>query len=90
VQLAEALEKPGKPIFFETPAWSLSMGWWSFVGVGMVGMEKRRAWVQGGLGTSTTPHARRFIESRETSRGQQQVKPLGPPSSSRWSSGGGP
>ena len=34
VQLAEALEKPGKPNFFETPAWSLSMGWWSFVGVG--------------------------------------------------------
>ena len=27
VQLAEALEKPGKPTFFETPAWSLSMGW---------------------------------------------------------------
>jgi hypothetical protein len=24
---AEALEKPGKPIFLEMPAWSLSMGW---------------------------------------------------------------
>ena len=90
VQLAEALEKPGKPTFFETPAWSLSMGCWSFVGVGMVGMEKRRAWVQGGLGTSTTPHARRFMGSRETSRGQQ-VTPLGPPASSSWTwpSGGG-
>ena len=26
VQEAEALEKPGKPTFFETPAWSFSMG----------------------------------------------------------------
>ena len=26
VQEAEALEKPGKPTFFETPAWSLSIG----------------------------------------------------------------
>ena len=39
VQLAEALEKPGKPTFFETPAWSLSMGWVSFVGL-EVGDEK--------------------------------------------------
>ncbi len=27
VQEAEALEKPGKPTFFETPAWSFNMGW---------------------------------------------------------------
>jgi hypothetical protein len=26
VQEAEALEKPGKPTFFETPAWSFNMG----------------------------------------------------------------
>jgi hypothetical protein len=25
MQLAEALEKPGKPTFFETPAWSFNM-----------------------------------------------------------------
>jgi hypothetical protein len=27
VQEAEALEKPGKPTFFEMPAWSFNMGW---------------------------------------------------------------
>jgi hypothetical protein len=26
VQEAEALEKPGRPTFFETPAWSFNMG----------------------------------------------------------------
>jgi hypothetical protein len=26
VQKAEALEKPGRPTFFETPAWSFNMG----------------------------------------------------------------
>jgi hypothetical protein len=30
-------------------------------------MEKRRAWVQGGLGTSTTLHARHLKASRESS-----------------------
>jgi hypothetical protein len=59
--------------------------------LGLRSMEKQRAWVQGGLGTSTTPHARRFMGSWETSRGQQQLTPLGPPASSGWpSSGGGP
>ena len=32
-----------------------------------VGVKKRRAWVQEGLGTSTTPHARRFMGTRESS-----------------------
>jgi hypothetical protein len=27
VQEAEALEKPGKPTFFETPAWSFNIEW---------------------------------------------------------------
>jgi len=27
VQEAEALEKPGRPTFFERPAWSFNMGW---------------------------------------------------------------
>ena len=26
VQLADALEKPGRPTFFETPAWSFNIG----------------------------------------------------------------
>ena len=32
------------------------------------GREKRRAWVQGGLGTSATRHARRLMGSRSSSR----------------------
>ena len=40
VQEAEALEKPGRPTFFETPAWSFSMGM-KFLLVGwIVGLEK--------------------------------------------------
>ena len=36
VQEAEALEKPGKPTFFETPAWSFNMGM-KFLWGGLVG-----------------------------------------------------
>ena len=40
VHEAEALEKPGRPTFFETPAWSFSMGM-EFLLVGwIVGFEK--------------------------------------------------
>ena len=37
MQLAEALEKPGKPTFFDTPAWSFNMGGF-FLGL-WVGVE---------------------------------------------------
>ena len=49
VQLAEALEKPGKPTFLETPAWSLSLGWVSFVGL-EVGNRKATGVGAGRLG----------------------------------------
>jgi phosphopantetheinyl transferase len=36
VHEAEALEKPGRPTFFETPAWSFNMGiFLSWLGVGL-------------------------------------------------------
>jgi|LakMenE01Jun11ns_1017448.scaffolds.fasta_scaffold9664305_2 hypothetical protein len=35
VQEAEALEKPGRPTFFETPAWSFSILVLAFVEKGM-------------------------------------------------------
>jgi hypothetical protein len=73
------------------------MSWWPFVGVG-AGMEKRRAWVQRGLGSSTTiqPVASWGLGELRAGQGQQQVTPPGPPASAGWRrcwpswSGGGP
>ncbi len=39
VQEAEALEKPGRPTFFETPAWSFNMGMKFLLGVWVGGSE---------------------------------------------------
>ena len=46
VQLAEALEKPGKPTFLETPAWSFSMG--------LVFLGLDYGWQDGGFDFSAT------------------------------------
>jgi hypothetical protein len=43
VQLADALEKPGKPTFFETPAWSFNMGMVLSVAVGGRGTREQIA-----------------------------------------------
>jgi hypothetical protein len=49
-------------------------GWWRRIQrrhlepLNLLEIEKRRAWVQGGLGTSATRHARRLLGSRETDR----------------------
>ena len=66
VQEAEALEKPGRPTFFETPAWSFNMGMKVLL-VGLLSVKKRRAWVHEGLGTSTTLHARHLWGRWESS-----------------------
>jgi hypothetical protein len=41
VQEADALEKPGRPTFFETHAWSLSMRW-VLLGCWGIGWLRRR------------------------------------------------
>jgi hypothetical protein len=49
-------------------------GWWRRIQrrhpepLNLLEIEKRRAWVQGGLGTSATLHARHLLGSRETGR----------------------
>jgi hypothetical protein len=48
VQEAEALEKPGRPTFFETPAWSFNMG----------GSFCVRIWVDGGNEFASAIHER--------------------------------
>jgi len=49
-------------------------------------LENQRAWVQGGLGTSTTLHARHLIGVAGNLLAGQQVTPLGPPASCSSSS----